>query len=107
MTVAEGVGPVDALDHALRKVLVPVYPELEDLRLVDYKVRILTPGDATAATTRVMIESADRNGERWSTVGVSGNIIDASYGALMDAITYKLFRDGASPHEAETRAAAK
>jgi 2-isopropylmalate synthase len=107
MTVAEGVGPVDALDHALRKILVPVYPELEDLRLVDYKVRILTPADATAAATRVMIESADGHGQRWSTVGVSSNIIDASYGALMDAITYKLFRDGASPHEAETRAAAK
>ncbi len=95
MTVAEGNGPVNALDTALREVLLPVYPELEDLRLVDYKVRILRPGDATAAMTRVMIESADGNGERWTTVGVSTNIIDASYNALRDAIQYKLFRDGA------------
>ena len=95
MTVAEGNGPVNALDAALRKVLVPAYPELEDLRLVDYKVRILTPGDATAAVTRVMIESADSKGHHWSTVGVSPNVIDASYNALRDSIVYKLFRDGA------------
>ncbi len=95
MVVAEGNGPVNALDTALRKVLIPVYPELADLRLVDYKVRILTPGDATAAVTRVMIESADGHGRRWSTVGVSGNIIDASYNALHDSIVYKLLRDGA------------
>ena len=95
MTVAEGNGPVNALDAALRKVLDPVYPVLEDLRLVDYKVRILTPEAATAAVTRVMIESADRHGERWSTVGVSANVIDASFNALHDSLTYKLFRDGA------------
>ncbi|MEE9316692.1 MAG: citramalate synthase, partial [Rhodospirillales bacterium] len=78
MTVAEGNGPVNALDAALRKVLTVIYPQLEDLRLVDYKVRILSPGDGTRAVTRVMIESADKNGEHWSTVGVSANIIDAS-----------------------------
>ncbi len=95
MTVAEGNGPVNALDAALRKVLTTIYPQLEDLRLVDYKVRILTPGDGTGAVTRVMIESADKNGEHWSTVGVSANIIDASYNALRDSIIYKLYRDGA------------
>ena len=95
MAVAEGNGPVNALDAAMRKVLTPIYPHLEDLRLVDYKVRILTPGDGTRAVTRVMIESADRNGEHWSTVGVSANIIDASYNALRDSIIYKLHRDGA------------
>ena len=95
MAVAEGNGPVNALDAALRKVLNPVYPELRDLSLVDYKVRILTPSDATGAVTRVMIESADSAGERWSTVGVSTNVIDASFNALRDSIDYKLFRDKA------------
>lgn len=96
MAVAEGNGPVNALDAALRKVLLPLYPSLEDLRLVDYKVRILTPGDATAAVTRVMIESTDGSGAHWSTVGVSANVIDASYNALRDSIVYKLLRDGAT-----------
>jgi 2-isopropylmalate synthase len=96
MTVAEGNGPVSALDAALRKVLTPVYPQLADLRLVDYKVRILDPNAATAATTRVMIESADHHGQRWCTVGVSANVIDASFNALHDSITYKLLRDGAA-----------
>ena len=96
MDVAEGNGPVNALDAALRKVLNPLYPHLEDLRLVDYKVRILTPSAGTRAVTRVMIESADGDGEHWSTVGVSTNIIDASYNALRDSIIYKLYRDGAT-----------
>src|SRR5262252_6707231 len=95
MTVATGNGPVNALDTALRKALLPFYPQLEDMRLVDFKVRILTPNDGTEAVTRVMIESADREGERWTTVGVSTNIIDASFSALHDAITWKLFRAGA------------
>lgn len=95
MAVAEGNGPVNALDAALRKVLLPLYPSLDDLRLVDYKVRILTPGAATAAVTRVMIESTDGSGRTWATVGVSANVIDASYNALRDSIVYKLFRDGA------------
>ena len=95
MQVAEGNGPVNALDAALRKALTPVYPQLNDLRLVDFKVRILTPHEATAAITRVMMESADDTGARWSTVGISPNIIDAAFEALHDSITYKLFHDGA------------
>jgi len=95
MSVAEGNGPVSALDAALRKVLTPVYPQLADLKLVDYKVRILNPTAGTKAMTRVMIESSDGNGDRWATVGVSTNVIDASYNALHDSITYKLLRDGA------------
>jgi len=100
MMVAEGNGPVNALDAALRKVLLPHYPILADLRLVDYKVRILTPGEGTRAVTRVMIESADGEGHHWSTVGVSPNIIDASYNALRDSIIYTLFRNGAEAHHA-------
>ena len=95
MTVSEGNGPVNALDTALRKVLVPAYPALEEMRLVDYKVRILTPEDATKAVTRVMIESDHPASERWATVGVSTNVIDASYNALHDAITYCLMRASA------------
>ena len=98
MTVAEGNGPVNALDNALRKALLPHFPELADMRLVDYKVRILTPNEGTRAVTRVMIESADGEGERWSAVGVSANVIDASFNALHDSITYKLHRDGAALH---------
>ncbi|WP_144183993.1 citramalate synthase [Elioraea rosea] len=96
LTVAEGNGPVNALDAALRKALLPHYPEVAALRLVDYKVRILAPDQATAAVTRVMIESEDATGARWSTVGVSGNVIEASFGALGDAITYLLMREGAA-----------
>jgi 2-isopropylmalate synthase len=95
MIVAEGNGPVHALDTALRQALSPTYPALEHMHLADYKVRILTPEAGTAAITRVIIESADDRGRRWSTVGVSTNVIDASYAALHDAITYKLFVDGA------------
>jgi 2-isopropylmalate synthase len=95
MTVAEGNGPVNALDNALRDALLPYYSELKDMRLVDYKVRILTPGAGTEAVTRVVIESADDEGNRWSTVGVSTNVIDASFNALNDAITFKLFSEGA------------
>ena len=95
MDVAEGNGPVSALDAALRKVLVPRFPRLAGMRLVDYKVRILDPKSGTGAITRVIIESADRSNERWSTVGVSTNVIDASYNALHDSITYLLLRDGA------------
>ena len=93
--VANGNGPVNALDIALRKALVPVFPQLESLHLVDYKVRILTPQAGTRAVTRVMIESADHTGLRWTTVGVSGNIIDASFDALKDSYRWKLMREGA------------
>jgi len=101
LTVGEGNGPVNALDGALRAALVPMYPALGGMRLVDYKVRILTPEDGTRAVTRVMIESADHGGpagaaRHWSTVGVSANVIDASYDALHDAISWKLSRDGAT-----------
>lgn len=92
LTVAEGNGPVNALDGALRKALMPIYPELAEIKLVDYKVRILTPSEGTKAVTRVMIESQDAGGNRWSTVGVSANVIDASFLALHDAISFKLFR---------------
>ncbi len=95
MAVAEGNGPVSALDAALRKVLTPHYPTLAALRLVDYKVRILDPKSGTGAITRVIIESSDQVNDRWSTVGVSTNVIDASYNALHDSITYLLLRDGA------------
>ncbi len=95
MTVATGNGPVNALDTALRKALLPSFPALADMRLTDYKVRILTPHAGTKAVTRVMIESADGEQERWATVGVSPNIIDASFNALHDAITWRLFRAGA------------
>jgi 2-isopropylmalate synthase len=94
MTVAEGNGPVNALDSALRQALIPTFPELEAIRLSDYKVRILTPQDGTKAVTRVMIETADGSGRNWSTVGVSTNIIDASYNALHDSLTYRLWREG-------------
>lgn len=93
ISVGEGNGPVNALDQALRKDLGKYSPFIEDLRLVDFKVRILTSG--TEAVTRVMIESVDGKGNRWFTVGVSPNIVDASFQALVDSITYKLLRDGA------------
>jgi 2-isopropylmalate synthase len=90
-TAAEGGGPVNALDRALRKALVPVYPELEAVRLVDYKVRIVDQHLGTAARTRVIVESA-RNAERWSTVGCSENIIEASWLAVWDALELPLHR---------------
>jgi 2-isopropylmalate synthase len=93
ISVGEGNGPVNALDQALRKDLGKYSPFIEDLRLADFKVRILTSG--TEAVTRVLIESMDGKGNRWFTVGVSANIVDASFQALTDSITYKLLRDGA------------
>jgi 2-isopropylmalate synthase len=91
MSVAEGHGPVNALDLALRKDLGKFQHEIADLQLVDYKVRILNGG--TEAITRVLIESNDESGARWWTVGVSDNIIDASFQALMDSIVYKLMKN--------------
>jgi 2-isopropylmalate synthase len=93
MSVGEGNGPVNALDNALRKDLGPYQDFIEDLDLVDYKVRILSGG--SDAVTRVLIESRDGAGNRWFTVGVSPNIVDASFEALLDSINYKLIRDGA------------
>src|SRR5262249_32729359 len=76
MSVAEGNGPVNALDTALRKALKRQYPQLADLKLVDYKVRIVNSGSGTKALTRVLIESMDGEGNHWTTIGVSTNIID-------------------------------
>ena len=89
--VAEGEGPVHALDRALRKALEPHYPGLREVRLADYKVRILDPESATGAVTRVLIEGA-RGEERWSTIGVSQNIIEASCEALADNLELHLLR---------------
>jgi 2-isopropylmalate synthase len=94
-SVAEGNGPVNALDQALRKDLGRYQRHIETIELVDYKVRILTGG--TEAVTRVLVESGDMaTGERWFTVGVSPNIVDASFEALIDSINYKLMKDGAT-----------
>lgn len=91
-TAAEGAGPVNALDQAIRKALLPHYPTLADVRLVDYKVRIIDEHRGTAATPRVLIESA-RGDERWSTIGASQNIIEASWQALWDSLELPLLRD--------------
>ncbi len=88
-TVAEGDGPVNALDAAVRKALRPFYPEIDGIALQDYKVRIIDSHQATAARTRVLIVSSDGH-DAWSTVGVSGNIIEASWLALIDGLEYKL-----------------
>jgi 2-isopropylmalate synthase len=91
-TVSEGDGPVNALDRALRAALIKFYPSIADVRLVDYKVRIIDSQLATAAKTRVMIESTDGTAI-WGTVGVDDNIIEASWEALVDSVEYKLFKD--------------
>ena len=93
ISAAEGAGPVHALDVALRKDLGKYQKYIGGLKLTDYRVRILNAG--TQAVTRVLIESADESGEHWTTVGVSPNIIDASFQALMDSIVYKLVKSGA------------
>jgi 2-isopropylmalate synthase len=93
INAAEGSGPVHALDIALRKDLGKYQKYIEGLKLTDYRVRILNGG--TGAVTRVLIESEDERGESWTTVGVSPNIIDASFQALMDSIVYKLVRENA------------
>jgi 2-isopropylmalate synthase len=93
ISVAEGIGPVNALDVALRKDLGKYQRFITGLELTDYRVRILNGG--TQAVTRVLIESADETGDHWTTIGVSANIIDASFQALMDSIVYKLVKSGA------------
>ena len=91
-TAAQGNGPVNALDQALRKALTKFYPQLESVELHDYKVRVLGGGEGTSATVRVLIESGDET-DRWSTVGVSPNVIEASWQALVDSMEYKLQKD--------------
>jgi 2-isopropylmalate synthase len=96
LSAAEGHGPVDAISQALRRALAPFYPELDGIRLTDYKVRVLTPELGTAASVRVLIEHHD--GERgWNTVGVSENIIEASWQALSDGVAYGLMSRGVEP----------
>jgi 2-isopropylmalate synthase len=99
-TAAEGNGPVNALDNALRKALESHFPCLAEMHLTDYKVRVLDESEATAAKVRVLIESA-RNGEKWSTVGVSTNVIEASWEALVDSIRYLLWKEGCEAAEQE------
>jgi 2-isopropylmalate synthase len=91
-TVSDGDGPVNAIDGALRKALLPIYPRLAEIFLADYKVRVVNAREGTAARVRVVIESRDST-HVWGTVGVSENIIEASWLALADSIEYKLFKD--------------
>jgi len=95
ITAAEGNGPVNALDNALRKALIKFYPRISEMHLIDFKVRILEGTDGTAAKVRVLLESRD-DSEEWTTIGVSGNIIEASWHALADSIQYKLSKDNES-----------
>jgi 2-isopropylmalate synthase len=92
--VGEGDGPVNALDAALRKSLEIFYPSIKDMHLIDYKVRVVNAREGTAARVRVIIESKDKN-SIWGTVGVSENIIEASWQALVDSVEYKLHKDNA------------
>ena len=91
-TAGQGNGPVNALDNALRQALRKFYPQIDEVKLLDYKVRVLGGGAGTEATVRVLIESGDGH-ERWGTVGVSPNVIEASWQALVDSIDYKLYKD--------------
>ena len=95
LTVAEGDGPVHALDGALRNALQSVYPELSEIRLSDYKVRVVSSGEGTAARVRAIVETAGAHGKTWSTIGVSTNIIEASWLAIVDSIEYGLLDNGA------------
>ena len=95
-TAADGNGPVNALDQAFRKALVPFYPGLREMQLTNYKVRIVNPQASTAARVLVLVESRDPK-DRWATVGVSENIIEASWIALVDSVEYKLMKDGTKP----------
>ena len=88
-TASDGNGPVDALNKALKKALLRFFPELKDVKLTDYKVRVINEQEGTSAKVRVLIESSDGK-SKWSTVGVSQNIIDASWQALSDSFNYKL-----------------
>lgn len=91
MEVSDGNGPVDALTGAMKRALVPTYPVVSDIELIDYKVRILDPESATGAATRVMIEFRDSgSGKTWTTVSVDRNVISASLNALIDGFEYAL-----------------
>ena len=92
ITAAEGDGPVSALDNALRKALGKFYPDLDSMRLVDFKVRVIDGREGTAARVRVLLESRDKN-DIWSTIGVSEDIIEASWQALADSFQYKLAKE--------------
>ncbi len=91
-TAAEGCGPVNALDKALRKALERFYPSIKEVQLLDFKVRVLAGGQGTAARVRVLVESGDGR-DKWGTVGVSDNVIEASWQALVESLEYKLFKD--------------
>ncbi|HEX3203972.1 MAG TPA: citramalate synthase [Nitrospiraceae bacterium] len=99
-TAAVGVGPVNALDHALRKALEKFYPQLREVALLDYKVRVLAANRGTGSKVRVLLESGDHK-EKWGTVGVSENIMEASWQALADSIEYKLLPNDESPARAK------
>ena len=101
-TVAEGDGPVNALDGALRKALEPHFPRLAEMQLVDYKVRVINERAGTAARVRVVIESKDLDSV-WGTVGVSENVIEASWLALVDSLDHKLAKDARVPASSATR----
>jgi 2-isopropylmalate synthase len=92
ITAAEGDGPVNALDNALRKALNKFFPQIREMGLVDFKVRVIDGGGGTAAKVRVQIESRDAS-EIWSTIGVSENVIEASWQALVDSFHYKLSKE--------------
>src|SRR5690606_23737971 len=100
-TAAVGTGPVNALDHALRKALEKFYPQLKEVKLLDYKVRVLAGSHGTGSKVRVLIESGDHK-EKWGTVGVSENIMEASWQALADSIEYKLLRKEEGPTRPES-----
>lgn len=97
LTAAEGNGPINALDHALRKALAKFYPQIGEMHLVDFKVRIIEGSEGTAAKVRVLLDSRDDH-DLWSTIGVSSNIIDASWHALVDSIQFKLSKDKLNKH---------
>ena len=95
-TAASGNGPVNALDQALRRALGKFYPLLGEVRLVDYKVRVIGALSGTASLVRVLITSTDGQ-KQWGTVGVSANIVEASWRALVDSVEYKLMKEGTKP----------
>lgn len=96
VATAEGNGPVSALDHVLRQALLPVYPELDRMKLTDFKVRILDGESATDAVTRVLVESTGA-GTVWQTVGVGPNMVEASWHALLESVVFGLQSMGVTP----------